>query len=184
MSLSWWIWRNSLHCWGAITLSCLYSKVLRAKDCLLDNCRISSTTSFQARYCLSTFHFSFHLIFLVPTSIPLCRLLLFPSALLLVVRSTILSSLQTFLLQIFMDAVVSTWRLHMGDLRECVWNVGSSPFLVTIQYSYMICTETSELALVDVSGILISEKQKWEWRIWGGNRYLCVLMLLTQSNFS
>ena len=63
----------------AVTLSRLYSK--KSQRLLAGNCRVSSTASLQARYCLSTFHFSFHLIFLVPTSISLCHLLLFPSAL-------------------------------------------------------------------------------------------------------
>lgn len=68
-------WPSLLRCYN------LYPEVLRTKDRLLDNCRVSSTTSFQARYCLSTFHFSFNLILLVPAFIPLCHLLLFPFAL-------------------------------------------------------------------------------------------------------
>lgn len=49
----------------------------------------------------------------------------------------------------------------------------------------MICTETSELALGDVSmsSILVVKKQKLEWKMWRGSRHLCVLALLALSNF-
>lgn len=77
VSLAWWIWLDIPQCWGALTLSQLYSKVLEAGDSLLDNCGISST-SWQAGLFLVCFiFFSFNLIFLVSISIPISQVLLF-----------------------------------------------------------------------------------------------------------